>query len=243
MVFPNTMHDSVCINAEDQKRVERAEVNYKRWIFDAISPFLGKRILEIGSGSVAITTFFLDKELVVATDTDPLCVQELQSRFSKHKNVVCAQLDIGSEPAAAVLKEHRFDTVVCINVLEHVRDDRAALRNVHGLLPEQGALVLLVPMYPFLFGKGDEEVGHFRRYLRKPLLRLLQESNFGVEKSFYMHSVGIAAWFLFSKILHKREGTGEVSLYDKMVVPLVAGFEKYIPMPFGLSLVCVARKL
>ena len=117
-----------------------------------------------------------------------------------------------------------------------------ALRNMHNLLCKGGKLILLVPAYPFLYGTGDEAVGHFRRYQKKPLSASLQKAGFEIEEQFFMHTTGILGWFLHSKLMRKREGAGEVALYDKLVVPFVARLEEVIRPRFGLSLVFIGVK-
>lgn len=217
--------------------------NYRAWIFSHFSRHTGQRIIEIGAGIGNFTRLFADRELVIAVDTHEACIEYLKKRFSDHNNIVSLKGDI-ADTELLKLCEYKPDTVVCINVLEHVQDDMAALSNMFHLLGHGGRLALLVPAYQFLFGSIDRVVGHCRRYNKNELAKKLASAGFTIEDLFYMNSVGVLGWFLNNRILEKeKESPSQVMVFDKLFVPWLRYAENIFRPPFGLSLVAVAKKV
>ena len=125
----------------------------------------------------------------------------------------------GDIPSA--LSAKCFDTVVCSNVLEHIEDDARALANMRRMLSGNGRLLLLVPAHQWLFCPIDEDLGHFRRYGRKPLRRLLEDSGFEVEHLIPHNSLGILGWLVKGKLLRYRYlSNRDIRRFDALV-PLV----------------------
>jgi 2-polyprenyl-3-methyl-5-hydroxy-6-metoxy-1,4-benzoquinol methylase len=116
--------------------------NYRRWMYRRVAPFVGRRVLEIGAGIGNFTSLLLDRELVVATDSHPPCVEYMRDRLGALLKVPPSRLDISERPDLR-LRDYDFDTIVCLNVLEHVEDDDGALARMFGLLAPGGRLALL----------------------------------------------------------------------------------------------------
>lgn len=218
-------------------------INYRKWIFSHFSKYIGKRIVEIGAGIGNFTGFFLDRELVIVVDTHQSCVEYITRRFPDNRNIVALKGDI-SDKELSSLRQYHPDTMVCINVLEHVQDDAAALSNMFKVLGHGGQLALLVPSYQFLYGSIDRVVGHCRRYSRNELRKKIQDAGFAVEDLFYMNSIGVFGWFLNNRILKKEnESPVQVRIFDKFFVPWLRYAEHIVRPPFGLSLVAIAKKV
>src|SRR5712671_3535970 len=130
-----------------------AAPRYNRWMFDRLRPWVGCRVLEIGAGIGNMSAFFADCERVVLTDTESYYLGRLRERFAGRPHVSVAELRLPAVSSGLVAE--RLDTVVCLNVLEHIEDDRAALRAMHDLLVPGGRLVLLVPSLRVLYGTLD----------------------------------------------------------------------------------------
>src|SRR5204862_182599 len=125
-----------------------AAPRYNRWMFDRLRPWVGRRVLEIGAGIGNMSAFLVDQtrvERVVLTATEPDYLGRLRERFARRSQVSVAELRLPAVSPALVAE--RLDTVVCLNVLEHIEDDRASLRAMHDLLQPGGRLVLVVPAY------------------------------------------------------------------------------------------------
>jgi SAM-dependent methyltransferase len=214
--------------------------NYNRWMFNNLRPYMRRRILEIGGGVGNMTRFFINRKLVVSTDVTAYSIRQLKKRFKRKKGFHALKKDISSTTSG--LRKYKFDTVVCINVLEHIKDDRRALRNMHEVLDKHGRLVLLVPAFSSLYGSIDKADSHYRRYDRKPTIRKVRKAGFRIEKSFYMNVPGFFGWYYHNRILKAElHPEGDISLFDRLV-PIFAFFEKIFKPPFGLSLIVIAKK-
>ncbi len=220
-------------------RLSRAE-RYNRWMFEQLAPWLGQRVLEIGAGIGSFTRFLLDRPLVLATDLNPRYLRILANTFERHTRVEVAPLDLRTfDPAP--LAARGIDTVVCLNVLEHVEDDRAALRRLHDALVPGGRLLLLVPAHPRLYGPIDRAVHHFRRYGRADLVGRLEEAGFHVERTIFFNRLGVLGWFVNGTLLRRGRVPGLQVRFQNLLVPLLRA-EARVPMPFGLSLIAIARR-
>ncbi|MFC1668451.1 glycosyltransferase [Chlamydiota bacterium] len=214
---------------------------YSQWIYDRINPFVGKRILEIGSGIGTISRFFVGKELLVLTDRNPYYVDILTRRFGGNEEILLKEFDV-VKPDFDFLKKFSFDTVVILNVLEHIIEDKRVLQNLHSIMNRETNLILLVPAHKTLFGSLDKTLGHVRRYSQKGLKDLVESCGFTATFLFYHNFFGAIGWFINAKIV-RRKGLGrlQVRLFD-ILVPLLKKIESSLHLRCGLSLVCICKK-
>jgi SAM-dependent methyltransferase len=220
-------------------RLSRAE-RYNCWMLEQLAPWLGQRILEIGSGIGSFTRYLVGRELIVATDVNPRYLRILRNTFERHTRVEVEPLDLMAfepEPFA----ERGIDTILCLNVLEHVEDDRAALRRLHAALTPGGRLLLLVPAHQRLYGAIDQAIDHYRRYDAAGLAAKLEEAGFRVEHTRFFNRVGVLGWYLNSVVLRRTKVPGLQLRLQNMLVPFLRA-EAAFPFPFGLSLIAVARR-
>ncbi len=213
---------------------------YNRWIWDRVKKYVGQRVLEVEAGTGAMTRFLYGRELVVASDKETPYVDRLLNAFRRHPGIRVERFDL-EEDDAQRLAEYRFDTVFCINVLEHARDDGRALRKANDLLHPGGRIIVFVPADPSLFGTLDQGIGHLRRYTREELETKLREAGFDVEESGYQNRASRAAWILNSKILHRSELPPAQSKFFDRLVPLFRALDGPNPSK-GLSLIAIGRK-
>jgi len=216
-------------------------VNYNNWIYQLIQPFIGKRILEIGCGIGNMTRFFLDYQAIVAIDNSPECVEIMKFKFSHQTNLRVIEHDISDEKFGE-LKEVNFDTIVCINVLEHIEDDIQALRHCYQLLNEQGRIILFVPALKILYGTIDQADSHYRRYTKIELTDKLRKSGFIINKVAYANFFGIFPWVLHSKVLKKSIHPPKQMIFFDNFVPFFTFWERLFSPPIGLSLLFVGQK-
>ncbi len=215
---------------------------YNAWLHRQFEASLGNRILEVGSGVGNQTRFFIDKERVIASDIEPHYVRELSSKFGVRSNVRIASFRF---PLADVdrrdLDAERIDTIVCLNVLEHIEDDRGTLADFGRVLPSGGRMALVVPAMPSLYGSLDVHLRHYRRYDREPLRALVEASGLVVEKIRYLNRPGVFGWWLNSRVLKRKVlPKGQLRAF-KWLLPILKR-EESKETSFGMSLLVIARK-
>jgi len=147
-----------------------------------------------------------------------------------------------------------FDLITALDVLEHVEDDRAAIRELYRITKPGGRLVMTVPAYQFLWSEHDEALHHYRRYTRRQLRGKLTEAGFEIEKMSYFMTLFFLPIFVFrlgQRLLKKRQGQAQVSYIilpkwlNQLLVKILnieRWLLRWIRLPFGVSLLCVARK-
>lgn len=213
---------------------------YNSWIFDAIKGALGSRVLEVGSGTGNVTRFLAaGGREVVATDVEPSYRERLSALFRTSPRVEVSHFDLNSA-APPELVARPFDSVVCLNVLEHIEDDLAALREMRRVIRPGGSLALLVPSHPSLYGEFDRAVGHFRRYSKSGLQSLLGQAAFEVTSIRFFNIAAMLPWLVNGRILRRDYlPRGQTRLAD-LLVPVLR-LERLIGPPCGLSLIAIAK--
>ncbi len=192
--------------------------NFNRWMAETIRPFVGSRVLEIGAGIGNLTRHLARRrERYIATDVDEEHLSRLRTQLHHRPNLEVRHCDLA---AAEDFKswESSVDTVVCLNVLEHVQDDLAALRNIHGVLEPGGRAIILVPFGQELFGSLDVALGHYRRYGREELRGKLEAAGFRVDQVFDFNRISRPGWYLSGRILKLTKlGHARLRLFDALV--------------------------
>lgn len=215
-------------------------VHYNHWIYQMLQPFLGGRILEIGCGTGNLTGDLALHGKILAVDLHSGYLLAAKARLKGRSGISFKKVDLGK--GLLSLKAFKADTIVCVNVLEHLFDDRQVLEHCYKLLPPGGKLLLFVPALPSLYGSMDKSYGHFRRYALGDLRDKMLETGFQVDFCRYLNLLGVLGWWFNGKILKRKIiPKSQILLYDR-VVRLIARIEKYLPRPIGLSLFCVGLK-
>ena len=214
--------------------------NYNEWVLGRGRRFIGRRVLDFGAGVGTFTAALVARGAeVVALEPDPEFTPRLHERFDADDRVTIVADDAGWLSGTAA--RGRFDTVLCLNVLEHIEDDAAVLRGLRDSLVAGGYLLLLVPAHGFLFGEIDRNVGHERRYSRGQLRAFLEQAGMEPVEVRYVNPLGAAGWFVSSRLLRRNQvPSGPLRAYDRLV-PVLQRLDR-LPLPFGLSVWAVARK-
>lgn len=212
---------------------------YRDYQFSLIGPHLGRSVLEVGSGLGDFSAMITQARRLVVSDTGPACLDALRRRFDGDPRVDVIELDLDAEVALA----ERVESVLAMNVLEHILDDVAALAALGRLLLPDGAVVLWVPAYPALYGDFDRMVGHHRRYTPASLRSTVEAAGLVPEVLRPVNLLGGIAWW--AAVRRGGAGTASARLvraYDRLVVPVTQNLERLWSPPFGQSLLCVARR-
>jgi len=216
--------------------------NYYRWIASEFVGMLGHHVLDIGGGEGPLLEYVLDDQRETASmDLSAECVAALEARYAgrRFRGVVG---DIADPRVCAALADLRFDTIVCVNVLEHVADDERALSHMAEILrSEKGRLFLLVPAHPLLYGTPDLLAGHHRRYTRRILHDRLSGAGFRIQRLDYFNRTGALPYLVNSRLLKPKSLGGgvdrQIVLFDRWIVPVARHVERWLRLPFGQSLV------
>ena len=219
--------------------LERAQ-RFNRWMADAVRPFVGGRVLEIGAGIGNLTNWLLPRERYVASDINPHYLHYLRNGTVAKPYLEVARVDL-EDPASFAQFAGQFDTVVCLNVLEHVRDPLQSLRNVHTALAPGGRLVLYVPQGPRLYSTLDEALAHRVRYDREMLLGELAATGFELERWEQFNRASVPAWWVNGKVLRRRNFSRVQLKGFDWLVPLLRRVDRWLPWP-GLGMIAVARR-
>jgi SAM-dependent methyltransferase len=219
---------------------------YHEWVYNSFKDQLRGRILEIGVGLGIYTAKLLRHGPVIATDLDAECLDAVRERFFGNR-LTCMQLDLEKSRDFAPFAKRQCDTIVCLNVLEHVPDDAGAIRNLAGALKAGGKLILYVPAMPCLFGTMDEAAGHVRRYTRGALATMLEDAGFSIVRCRYQNALGAIGWALNGRVFKQRDlssdsVSAQIRLFDRIGVPLTRAVDHFTRSFAGQSLLIVGRK-
>lgn len=216
---------------------------FARWMYDTIKAGLGKRVVDAGAGTGAYTDLMLaDGKEVVALEYLPEFVASLGERFRDDydASVTVLQADLGDP--AGLPDFPPTDSMICLNVIEHVEDDLQALKNMRERVKPGGRLVILVPAYPWLYNSMDRAIGHYRRYGKGQLESRLEEAGWIVERTLRFNAFGVPGWFVGGILRRKTAGKTLFALYD-FLTPAFSVTERFlIRGMLGLSLIAYCRR-
>ncbi|MCL4466847.1 MAG: bifunctional glycosyltransferase/class I SAM-dependent methyltransferase [Chloroflexi bacterium] len=220
-----------------QQRASR----YVRWQFDTVAPYVGQRVLELGSGVGNVSSFLVRRcDRIWLNDQDESCREVLRARFGHYGNVAIGGLDPLGDDWQEQVSGWQPDTAICSNVLEHAVNDGAAIGRLREVLQPGGRVIVLVPAQPWLYNSVDKALGHQRRYSASELRHNLAAAGFAKVRVLPFNKVGVAAWWLYGRALARQKPTGPVlRLYDAFV-PLARLVEP-LPLPC-LTLVGIGEK-
>jgi SAM-dependent methyltransferase len=222
---------------EDEGGADRRR--YRAFQLDLMAPHCGSSVLEVGAGVGELAAEFSGLDRHIVTDVDPAAVTAMARRFADRPEVHARVFDLAAGPLDL---DQPVDSIVAVNVLEHIEDDSSALRTLAEMTRPGGTIVLWVPGYPQLYGDFDRAVGHVRRYTPTTLRKAIVAADLTPGTVKPVNLIGGIAWWLTVR----RGGVNAprpalVRAYDRWVVPTTAFLERRMTPPFGQSVLAVAR--
>lgn len=211
---------------------------YNQWTLDKFKQFLNGEILEVGCGIGNFTKTLVDYGRVWAIDINKDYVTQTRRKVDGKAQVGFGDVESGEY----FFKSKKFDSIVCLNVLEHIKDDQLALNNLFNLLKTGGGLILLLPAHQFLYGEIDKLINHYRRYNKTEIVGRLKKIGFKIDKSRLLNLMGAIGWFISGKILQETTVKKEKIKIFNLVAPIFLGFENLIEPPIGTSILIIAQK-
>jgi SAM-dependent methyltransferase len=221
--------------------VRRAK-RFNRWVFSQFKNWLGDEVMEAGCGIGNLTEMVLSKRRLVCIDNERFYIERLRQSYGHMTNVTFREADLTvPEQIERIAENGLFDSVLALNVLEHIEDEVGVLRSLRNILKPGGRVILLVPNDPALYSKVDKALGHYRRYSLDSLTRCMEEAGFRVAECRGFNRLGGLGWHVSGKILRSTTlSAGQMSLFEVMM-PLVRVLEK-IPFHTHNSLIAVGIK-
>ena len=234
------MHREATTTAEytllDQQLMQRA-TRYFAWQAELAKQQLGRRVIEVGCGTGNFTRHLVDRDLVVGLDIVDGCVEQSRARFDAHSHMQFRCLDVQDSEFLA-LKSLQPDSVVCLNVLEHVDDYLAALRNLRAALEPGGRAIVLVPHDQAIYGSLDKALGHYRRYAAGELEGRMQQAGFQVERTLAFNRITRPGWRLNGQLLRRQTFSRfQLGLFD-VLTPVWRRIDRLLPWP-AVSIIAI----
>lgn len=225
-------------------RFDAVHAPYLRWQVEQVERYIGRRILEIGCGVGGIVAQLGNKDLIVGIDVEPKCVDHVRERFGDRAECRFIQADFAQMPESQLQELHgdAFDTILCINTLEHVRDDIGALQRMEGVVMSGGHVALVLPAHLALYGAYDYLDGHFRRYTKAYLRVVLKQTGFRIVRMHYFNLIGGLGWFIHYKMLKRRSHDQSHFRAMNHLMSFARMFERWVKPPAGLSLIAVLKR-
>lgn len=225
---------------------------YHEYLWSYVQPWLGKRVMEVGVGYGQYSRRMLaQRRSVLGCDIDAGHLKAL-SDSAPSQLLETLHLDLEApEPAREAARAFAPDTVVLLNVLEHVHGHEQALAFLCEVAAPKGRIVLIVPALGFLRNGLDREAGHHRRYSRASLSQALEGSGWAVIAARYINMPGIPGW-LAAGWLSRASGASTdlnapstnwlLRFYDRFFVGLSRLTDPVASRIAGLSVLAVAEK-
>ncbi|MBX9690286.1 MAG: class I SAM-dependent methyltransferase [Candidatus Obscuribacterales bacterium] len=218
-------------------------VNYTRWILDECSPYLGNRVLEVGLGHGSYRQCLPPQVKYYGVDIDDDSVAQAKAR---HPQDIVFKSDIADSAFLQKLENEIIDSVLCINVLEHIDKHKDALQNLMTVIRPGGHLFLFVPAFNALYTDLDRLAGHHRRYRKEDILALLPK-NSRIIKNKYFNPIGGLGWWVNGLVKHDSLNSGavngQITVFDKYILPISRSLDPLTAPFFGQSLIAVLQRI
>lgn len=228
--------------AEDLETIREAR-RYGAHVFELFRPHIGRRVLEVGCGigtmSAKLATV---ADSIVGIEPNAACIERVVEAMGHEPKFSLRPCHL-EECDVAELRAHGFDTVYCVNVLEHIEDDVAALTFFKNVIVPAGKVLIFVPAVAAAYGPLDAELGHHRRYSKRTLAAAFAAAGLELTMLRYTNPIGLIGWMYNAHVSKARvHSVGQVRLFERFVAPWALPLERLITPPIGLSLMAVGSR-
>ena len=216
--------------------------NYSKWLVELCEPYLGSTVAEVGAGTGNLTDLFSrhpDIEKLIAFEPSEKMSDILQKKMILDKRVKAINNTLMDEKDSHI---NCFESILYINVLEHIENDRNEAATIYECLKSKGYVCIFVPALSFLYSEFDKSIGHYRRYHKQQLIDLFQSQGFNIINVRYVDMPGIIPWYIAFVLLKKGLNNNNTSIYDKIAIPIIRIVENIITPPIGKNLLLIAQK-
>jgi glycosyltransferase involved in cell wall biosynthesis len=214
---------------------------FNRWMADTIRPWVGTRVLEIGAGIGNLSQFLAPRrQSYIATDIDDEHLGRLRVRFQNRPNLSSARCDL-ADPRDFIALREQADTVICLNVLEHIADDGVGLRNIASALVPGGRAIVLVPQDQSIYGSLDKVLGHYRRYSEAELRTRMEAAGLTVETVLHFNRATRPGWYWNGRVLRRQHFSRFQLWVFERLVWLWRRIDGILPWP-AVSIIGIGKK-
>ena len=230
--------------ADDLETMSEA-VRYQAHIFALVRPYIGRHVLEVGCGIGTMSRQILDVDAqarLVCIEPNANCASRARIALAGDPRVEIRACHL-EECKRLDLQQEKFDTVVCVNVLEHIEDDVRALTLFHDVVAGTGGQVIVfVPALQSIYGPHDAALGHHRRYSKRSLTAEFDAAGLDIVTIRYTNPIGLLGWLYNLYVSGNTEHTSDqVGLFERFVAPWALPLDRLVAPPVGLSLFAVGR--
>jgi|TARA_B100000929_G_scaffold179130_1_gene141868 hypothetical protein len=220
---------------KELENFERAYI-WRKYIYFLIKKYLKDNILEVGAGIGSFTKNYIKYfKSIQLTETDHNNYLKLKERFRDN--------DLLIENKFTNEINKKFNCIMYLNVLEHIKEDTNEINDALNLISSKGNLIILVPAHNSLYGKFDQAIGHHKRY-EMDYFENLSLNNASIKKLIFLDSMGYFLYYL-NKIFFKEEvypSKTKVFIWDKIFTPISIILDKLSNYKFGKSILCIIEK-
>jgi glycosyltransferase involved in cell wall biosynthesis len=242
LIFKFRFLDRRFTNREGHSTLEslRMAESVNRWVLDQFDGHIGSHVLEAGAGIGNLTSHLIDRPRLGVIDIDRFYTRALEQRFGHLENVNIVDGDLELRGTYERFGGGELDTVLCVNVLEHLDRPDEALARFREVLGPGGKALLLVPAHQWLYSEADRALEHRQRYEVDGFRRLVEDAGFEVLELKEFNRLGVFGWW-GNKVLGRSGVSGAQARLFAFLLPFAKVLERIEPLP-GLSLVAVARR-
>ena len=218
--------------------------NYNTWILEKFSPYISRNVLEVGTGQGNFKRYLAKYPIdyYMSMDIDAEVIERAKARNPEGNYIVAD----ASADHFAELFDRKYEAILMCNVLEHIEDHEKAVRNLLSILSSEGHLLLFVPALPMLYNDMDSMAGHWRRYYRSDLRKIIEKTGGKLIMNEYFNPIGGLGWwankFMKHKDLDSPTINSQVRFFDKNIVPISKIINPITKSFFGQSLIVVIGK-
>ncbi|KZR90673.1 tRNA (mo5U34)-methyltransferase [Synechococcus sp. MIT S9508] len=209
-----------------------------------IKEHIGQRILEIGAGIGSNMSYYISNKTksITLIEPDKMLCTDLKNEYANNHSKLNIRV-INGCISSINSSEHKFDSILYIDVLEHIEKDKEELLNASKFLDKDGCIVILAPAHNYLYSTFDQAVGHFRRY-NKQMLLLAAPSTLTLDKVSYIDSVGLLLSLANKLILKKAiPNHRQIRFWDSKIIPISKKIDRIINYSFGKTIIGIYKKL
>jgi 2-polyprenyl-3-methyl-5-hydroxy-6-metoxy-1,4-benzoquinol methylase len=227
--------------ADDLETIREAR-RYGEHVFQLLRPHVGRRVLEVGCGIGTMSRKLTAvADVVVGIEPNVACIERVEAEVRHEPKFTLRPCHL-EECDPVELASHRFDTVYCVNVLEHLQEDVAALSLFKDVIVPAGRILVFVPAVMAAYGPLDAELGHHRRYSKRTLSDAFAAAGLEMVMLRYTNPLGLLGWMYNSHVTRARvHSLAQVKLFERLVAPWALPLERLVTPPIGLSLMAVGR--